>query len=508
MTNKELFIQEIDRHWVELKNNEDTIFENIEVELDAEQKFEQLKEHNTDYMMLISENSVYERKKMIKEYFWDRIVGDLYENTLRIMDAASILEEASKSFASSYKIEETARLILENGIFARFPRDKKKDLVENLIESTFYPLTYNEKKEPFNFLEESQLLGMTELIEEGFVDTARNWGSSIGRGITNTARTTKSLLILLSMVLVSPATVILSNIGKQALDKAAPKDTIKHGTSPSARKFYSFLDHISPVNWIFTFLTKDQHQLFTYLKQANNLENEYVQDALKTTGGDSTKMVEKCWNKHKIQINAKDRENATFWEKTKHVLNGRGLANFVRDPKYNNENQLLITLGKDASDPIYQKRFFDFRICVYDKLFEIILGYAKAVYSMDNESYEIIKAANDAHQTKNYKAFFDLKPKDDSDAAMFAIMKTLVALDSIAKSLETSKGDLAADKYIDRFSTYMTQNVKQTYKELDEMASLRQYNSDRYDEDDPDDETVADKIQKERFNAKKSIFEQ
>ncbi len=498
MTNKELFIQEVDKHWVALKNNEDTIFENIEIQMDSDAKFEELKDKFPQaYMELLSENSTYEKKKQIKEYFWDGIIGDLYESTIDIMAKANILEESHKSFENSYKIEETARLILENGIFARFPNKKKKELTDTLIEATFYPHAFEEKR------------GMTMesvLVEEGMLQSLQNAGNSLGRQVTNIARTTKSLYLILAMFLISPATMLMSNVGKQTLDRMSPGIAGKTGTSPTARKVYSMIDNLSPVKWIFSFLSKDQHDVFKYLKQANNLENEYVQDILKTAGGDSSKIVEKCWKQHKIQIEAKDRESATLWEKTKHVLSGKGLANFIRNPQYSDENQLMAMLSQDAADPIYQKRFYDFRVCVFDKLFEIILGYAKAIYSMDNESYEIIKAANDAHKTKNFKAFFDLRPKDDNDTAMFAIMKSLVAIDDISRTLERRKGDLAADKYIDKFSQYLTQNTKQVYKELDEMASQRKFNSDRYEEEDPDDETKSKAIALERFNQKKSIF--
>ncbi len=498
MTNKELFIQELDKHWLALKINEDTIFENIEIQLDAENKFLELKENHPDiYMDLLHENSTYEKKKTIKEYFWDRIVGEFYENTLEIMDKAGLLEEASRSFSNSYKIEETARLILENGIFAGFKDQKKKELINLVIEATFYPATYAEKYPDLTVTEEG-------IILEGWGQNLKNAGAATGRFVTGAARSVKSMLMILTTFLVSPATVLLSQVATQGVDKMGLSST--KGTSPSMQKFYSVLDSLSPVNMVFTFLNKDQMDLYKYLKQTNDMDNEYIQDILKTAGGNSNKMVEKCWNQNKIQMQAKDRESATLKENIIHFISGKGMSNLVRNPLYNNEKQLALILQSDAADPTYQKRFYDFRVCTYDKLFELILGYAKAIYSMDNESYEVIKAANSAHQTKNYKAFFDLKPKQDSDTAMFAIMKALVAVDSIARSLENNKGVLAADKYIDKFSQYLTQNVKQTYQELDELASLRKYNSDRYDEEDPDDEAKAKAIQDERFNAKKSIF--
>ena len=62
MTNKELFIQQVDKHWKELRHNEDTIFENIELQIDTDEKFQELKENNSEfYMELLHENSTYEK---------------------------------------------------------------------------------------------------------------------------------------------------------------------------------------------------------------------------------------------------------------------------------------------------------------------------------------------------------------------------------------------------------------------------------------------------------------
>jgi hypothetical protein len=218
-------------------------------------------------------------------------------------------------------------------------------------------------------------------------------------------------------------------------------------------------------------------------------------------------MIQKCWDKNKMQMPSSDPDNRSFLNYVGHLLNGKGISNFLRDPKYNNEAQIALVLKSDASNPSYQKMFFDFRVCVYEKLFEIILGYAKTIYSMDDASYEIIKAANDAHKTKNFKSFFDLRPKQDNEEAMFKIMRVLVSIDSIANSLEKRKSELVADKYIDRFTDFLRQNTKMVYQELNEMANQRKYNEDRYADDQPTDEEKAEVIAKERFNAKKSIFE-
>jgi hypothetical protein len=502
MTTKELFITEIDKHWEKLKNRDDVIFENISIKLDAEEKFEALRDSDPLlYQELFHENSTYEKKKMIQEYFWDNIVGELYENTVDIMHQAGILEEAQKSFEKSYKIENTAKLILENGIFANFNSKKKKELIDPLIESFFYPHSFVENNR--------SLLDLNfEALEETRIT---NFGNSLGSGITNAARLSKSLLLLLATFFISPATTLIGNPGARTLDAvnqwATGAPPANKGLNPTTRKFYAFLDNFGVVKLLFVFLNQDLTKVAEFLKRSNTLDNDYVDDILKEVGANPSQIVDKCWakNKHQIPVQS-NTEKSTFWSKIGHLLNGKGIANFLRNPLYNNDTQIALLLKSDSADPHYQKMFYDFRVCVYEKVFEIILGFAKAIYSMDDASYEIIKHANEVHKNKNFKAFFDLRPKQDNEEAMFAIMKALVAIDDIANTLEKRKGELVADKYIDKFNDFLRQNIKQTYQQLDEMANQKKYNADRYEEEDPDDETKAKKIAEERFNAKKSIF--
>ncbi len=502
LTNKELFTEEVNKHWVDLKNNPDTIFENIEIQLDSDNKFNEFKENDTIFNEFLYENSTYEKKKMIKEYFWDKIVGDLYENTVEIMRQADLLDEASNSFEHSYKIETTARLVLENGIFAKYSQQKKKEVVDLLIEASFYPNTFNEKNNNFAFLEEN--------TGASIVDWLSNVGSAFGVGITNAARSIRSLQILLTMFLVSPASLLLGNTVDQAIDATKKgitgREPQRRGSNPSTRRFYEFLEQFWPVKMVYSFLNKDQEDLYKFINKTTNLDDPYVQDILKTAGGNSSKIVRKCWEQHKIQPSSMQQSDSKVWTTIANIFNGRGLSNFIRNPQYATDTQISMLLKHDASDPLYQKRFYNFRICVYDKLFEIILGYSKAIYSMDDSSYEIIKYANDAHKSKNYKAFFDLKPTQDNEKAMFSVMRALVSIDSISKTLKDRKGDLVADPYVDTFSRMLDENVKSTYKALDEMASQKKYNEDRYEEEDPDDETKAEKMQAERFNQKRSIF--
>jgi len=500
LTTQDLFVMEVDKLWNELRKRDDTLFENIGIQIDAEGKFFDFKDnHFQEYMGLVQENSVYEKKKKIRTYFWDNIVGDLYEHTINIMKQAGLLEEALDSFEKSYKIETTARLILENGIFANFKNDKKKELTENIIDMCFYPYAYYENNRT--------ILDEKSILEEGWVSNSIQW---TGDRVRDIARLTKNIYLTLLFLLVTPATFTVGNLssrtGDEILDKLEGGGRVPTGMDPSLRKFYDFIDKFLGVNIIFKFLNKDLYDVSKLLKKTNNLENDDIKDILKEMKADPHKMIWKCWEKNKHQMSSSNPENPKFADYIKQFLTGKGLANFLRNPQYNNETQITLLLKSDAANSEYQKMFFDFRVCVYEKLFEIIMGYAKTIYSMDDASYEIIKAANEAHKGKNYKAFFDLKPKQENEEAMFKIMRVLVAIDSIANELEKRKGELVADKYIDRFIDFLRQNIKLTYNELNEMASQRKYNEERYKEDNPTDEEKEKAIKNERFEAKRSIF--
>ena len=515
-TTKEIFVEEIQKQWDLLRQRDDTIFENIEYTINAEGHFEQLKENNDPlYMELFHENSLYEKKKLIRQYFWDNIVGDLFENTIDIMKKAGLLEEALESFDKSYKIENTARLILENGIFAFMPANKKKELTENIITIALYPSTYIEENTSLIDVYNAGFDIYLEAID--FKNLQENWLvnsiDNVGSFVTGSARFIKNLILALSIFLISPATVIAGGLTKasdeslRALsDGKIPQNL---GLSPTARKIYQFLDNISPVKWIYDFLNKDLIAISQYLQKTNNLEDPYIQEILSDMGANRTNIIKKCWDKNKHQVPKNDEETRNWFNTITNLIknSGKALANAIRNPLYRNENQLSLLLKFDAADPKIQKMFYDFRICVYDKLFEIIIGYAKAIYSINDSSYEIIKAANEAHKQKNYKAFFKLHPKELNEEAMFNVMKALVAIDDIANTLAKRKDVLVADRYIDKFIDYLRLNIKHVYNELEELANQKKYNVNRYKEEDPDEETKAKIAKEEAFNRKKSIFE-
>jgi len=493
MTTNELLKLEFNKHWTSLKDRDDTIFENINIALDPEARiFEMLENKNATYMEIVQENSLYEKKRIIESYFYENIVGDLYEETIAGLKSQDLLQETLDSFEKNYKLETTARLILERGVFSKFSKKKERDiLVESVIEQGFYPATFYEKhRELIN----------SQTLEESWFAPQIQWAGDTIRDIARVLKNTRLFLVYLLVTPVASIMAVPSMVGSKITGS-------QNMQNPSLRKFYSFMDDLMPTNIIFKFLNKDLYDIAHYLKKVNNIEDEHLQEVLREMKTDPNKTINKCWTKNKYQITASNPDHPKMLERMIHFLSGKGLSNMLRDPKLQNETQIALAIKSDASDPAYQRMFYDFRVCLYEKIFENIIGYSKAIYSMDDASYEIIRSANDAHNNKNFKAFFDLRPTQDNEEAMFKIMRALVAIDAIGETLDKRKAELSADKFIDKFTTFLRQNIKLVYQELNDMANQRKYNEDRYNDDNPDEEEKSKLIQQERFNAKKSIFD-
>lgn len=497
----DVFENRISKNWTNLINRDDTIFETINYSLDSTNEFLKFKENNNDiYMFLVQESDTFLINKIIDQYFWESIVGELYDNTLKILNS---IEESTvyESFNNKIKMENTARIILENGVFKNFnliSMDERQEIIESIITSYFYGDS--------EYLEESWLLRRIEGVTDGIV--------SIGSAI-------KSFIAIIIYILISPAGNIFQALSKTG-NFLAEKIGFEHKKNmhPEMKKTGQFLDSIWPVMMIFQAATgKDLVKTSEYLQKLNLGDNPYLDATITGAGSDMSHIINKCWDKHKHPIDTKFDKNAPSSMsdfKFERTMDGifdvfknisKGLKNYVRNPIFNNTLQLSYILTMDATNPVYQRMFFDFRVCVYSKLFEIILGYGKTIYSMGDASYEIIKHGNDVHKNKNFKAFFNLKPKQENEEAMFNVMKSLVAIDNIAYEIRKNKSLLIADEYIEQFLTFLEQNIKQTYQQLDEIANLRKYNEDRYDKDELTDEEKAEKIKQNVFNNKRSIFD-
>lgn len=501
MTTKELFESHIDKNWGRLRENEETIFEGIQLTLDLEHEFNKFKSNDL-YMKVLHENSLYEKKKMLSEYFWSEIVGELYESTVKIMEETGLLEESLQSFENSYKIENTARLILENGVFEGFVQ--KKELIDLIINESFYPETTAEE------------------LQEGFLSSIRSTGQSAIALVVKSAQFVKAFLIGVFFLFISPGATVSKLAGADHPKTAKAMKilgAIMYGTSVAGATGVGLLTGgagalglgaglaaLGFAGKLYEATNSDLIKITEYLKKVNTLDNEYINDILKGAGTDSKALVKKCWEANRNQPLQPETRGALDRIVNAFANGTNGIHNWLRDPSTSDPVQIARILKDDAADPKYQKMFFDFRVCLYDKLFEIIIGYAQAIYSVDDSSYEVIRYANEVHRRKNFKAFFKLNPKEDGEVAMFKIIKLLIAIEEMIYNLHKNRADLIGDKYIDQFITKIEGQVKQAYQQLDELASQRSYNKARYDEANPSDEERAEALAKERDEQKKSIF--
>lgn len=547
-TTQDLFQSRINSNWELLRKNQDTIFENIQYSLNAEDEFRKFKKNHdgNQYMELVAESSLYTKKKLVDEYFWSTIVGDLYESTVRILEEAGLIEEAKQSFNKSYKIENTARLILENGVFVNFGEKRASELAEFIINETFYPD-----------------LNDAGVLEEGFMDSVRATRDSILSGVVASAKLMKSIMMLLTFVIISPVGTIfksynhfdggmkgtaagigmsgatvgaagavgslggagsavggfMSGLGGTASAAGASYGTGVLGTALSGLGGIGAVMGAlaSPaigfgvfgiLGYIWRSMNTDLIQVSSYLQKINSMgNNEHIEDLLRGAGTSKEGIVKKCWDKNKHQ-RLKNIEGEKVLNKMVNTIGNwsNGINNFLRDPLTSDPVQIALVLKDDASDPKYQKMFYDFRICFYEKLFEIIQGYATAIYSVDDSSYEVIKFANDVHKRKNFKAFFKLDPKEDGEIAMFKIIKMLIAIEEIVFTLKKHKSVIVGDLYIDKFIQTIEGYIKVAYQQLEELANQRSYNKSRYNIDEPTDAEKAIAIEQAKTDQKVSIF--
>jgi len=511
MTTEELFNDQMQKHWDRLRNNSETLFENTATCINFNKEFDKFKD-SPAFMEVVSESDLYTKKRILESYFWSDIIAPLYEATFEVLEKAGLVEESMQSFENSYKFENTARLILENGIFSSFPL--KKELTDELIEMFFYP--------------------SDEIIEEGFSET--------GRKVIDAGRAVWTLMQLLGYILVSPATSALNyksdsptsrkmvnllallllggvigsgilggvNLAIAGAGAVGIKSEVAVGVLATLFGLggkFAAMKVVGLPGEIWKFINEDLVEITKYLSKVNKLGGSDSKAILQEIGINPKELITKCWERNNHQLPANDDLKNGFSKLIRAMSNGaNSIRNLIRDPYFSNNVQLALSLKRDASDPKYQKMFYDFRVCMYDKIFEVIIGYAQMVYSVDDASYEIIRHANQVHRRKNFKAFFALDPKTDSEVAMFKLIKLLIVIEDMIIKLEEHKRELVADKFIDQFIQHMKMQIKNTYTTLDEMAQLRSYNKARYDEEQPTDEEKAEAIQKARNEAKRSIF--
>jgi len=442
-----------------LIKNKELIFENTmgNYNLDDNKLFEEFyfnKQFGYGKYLSIEES---QQTNFIKNYLFEHTIlpaFEQFENSLTTKKFKSLEESTSfdLDFSSSIKYENTARFLLENHVFKDFPKEQRLELTENIMFATqiqleesldSYRSNPNKLGETFDKVE--------EFMHKFFI------GNTIGL-----ARTLKETLLLGVVAFYSPYQLIgSSNVKYKMLGRS--------GISKPGKA----LELISPTRAIGEMLLKPYSSVGEILKKTNELDDESIKDFIKEIQEKEhtrESIINDCWTKN-ARINSTDNQNFKWSFQTLANIIKTGRMQYIGNPQDTGSGLLGFLFDIDASDPSFQKSFFEFRKCTYDHVFDLMLGYAKVSMAHDITSTDILEKVKVASRRKDYTIFNQIKAdgKDINDL-MYKVGKVLLSIDEIAEKLKENKQELFQDKYLDQFYMYLKQKIKQAYLDLDEAA--------------------------------------
>jgi len=457
---EEKFKSVVNYEYGKLLKNDELIFETTlgSYNIDADKLFEEFYyDKKNGYGKLISTPEE-QKTKFIKDYLFENTILPAFQNFEKSLTLKKfeMIEEGTRfdlDFSSQIKYENTARYLIENFIFNDFPKDKRTELTENIIFASKLQL----EESLDSFRNGYKNLGaaydkVEELISNIFV------GSTVGL-----ARIIKESLLFGLVALYSPYQLIgSSNIKYKILGRS--------GTSKPGKA----LELISPTRNIAEMLLKPYGKIGEILKQTNEIDNEDIKSFIKDIQEkENTRenIINDCWTKHARILDTTERQSFIFslntfanWIKT-------GRMQYIGNPQDTDKGMLGFLFNIDASDPSFQKSFFEFRKCTYDHVFDLLLGYAKVAMSQDITTTDILEKVKVASRRKDYNIFEHIKEEGrDVNDLMYKVGKVLLSVDEIAEKLKENKQDLYQDKYLDQFYMYLKQKIKQAYLDLDEAA--------------------------------------
>jgi len=440
-----------------LVKNEEYIFEGYN--LDTSKLFDDFYHDENGYSNFLRlEES--EKVDYIKQYFYENTIIPAVEDLLtaadtgRIKSELGLIQESSNelsllNFSDKVKLESTARYILENFIFRDYDLKTRREITENVIMAQ-------------NLLIEEAIDQQKNAFAEGMDNVLDVINKLLPQNLIGLARTIKEGLIMGLIFFYSPYQLIGSANHKFRLFGRA-------GTSPVGKA----INIISPCKNIGELLLKPYSEVGGLLKKVNQIENEDVQNFLKGIESQSRtreSIISDCWKKNARVEPTENRSWLSVFQIFADFIK-KGRMQFLGHPLDSGKGLLGFLFSIDADDPSFQKSFFDFRKCIYDHIFELILGYTKTAMSVEITSIEILEKIKVASRRKDYDIFNSIiESPEDMDNLMYKVGKVLLGIEEIAESLKQNKTVLYQDKYLEQFYTYLKQKIKQTYLDLDEAA--------------------------------------
>jgi len=460
---KKLFLETVNYEFQKLKKDESLIFH--ESNLNYTPNFMELYESwiadKNGYLEYLNTPDAFKKRHIIDYLFENSIAVITNEiNASIFKNYSTVLEETGNAYVSlttDIQVENTIRLILENYIFSDFPKDYKETLVEGILEL---------RREQYNIIEESIDGSTGTSIGKAAIDKLAETRDFLIDNIIGMSRSIKEMFLFLLLVLYSPYLLISSENVKYKIFGMSGLGNLK-----------KTLALIGPCRNLAELLLKGYDEIGAILKDVNEFDKPEIRDLLKEISkSDNTSniIINDCWTKNARTLPSEEVSEFSFSLKKVAEAIKLGRMQWLGHPSDTGQGLLGWLFTVDASDQSFQKSFFEFRKCIYDHIFDLILGYAKVAVELDIHNTEIIENIKMASRRKDFHFFEKLMgTSDKKELIMYKVGRALLAIDEIAENLKENKRILFQDKYLDQFYIYLKQKIKQTFLDLDEIAEKK-----------------------------------
>jgi len=404
-----------------LRKDENLIFENLNFTFDWNKEYKKFKDSKF-YMEILHENSDYEKMKKIKNYFYENIVFPLIEEIyLRATD-----------------LPITSEILLENTYNVLFDKIKKK-VNKNLIEEfeNFY-LQLNEEKR-------------LEILEElGYLDKLQQVGSSITKGISNTAQFAKKVAYDISLIFESLVYVLLMLFYLPA-------------KLPYVDKFFDYFFELEKAS---KSIVKKEISLLS-------VEKPELKDFFETELNTNLKsIIKECWNNNMKTINFQSNK---FLQSHPQIYKYYMLVktffyrNFYRPDLLNTDIEKSSFLKEVKEDRIFNSMLSNYRICVYSNIIDYLQSYAQVSFDIGEVESKLIKRLENIKNQRNavtilkeYKEFFNFRPKNKAEKVFILAVTNLIYLKELFLMVKKDISD------IDFYDRYIRKDIEVLIKKVDQ----------------------------------------
>jgi len=423
---EELFKKICTSEFEKLRKDENLIFESLNFTFDWDKEYEKFKNSNF-YMNILHENSDYEKMKKIKNYFYENIVFPLVEGM----------------YLKAENLPITSEILLENTYNILFDKIKKKvnkELIEEL-ENSYLQLS-----------EEKRLKILEEL---GYMDKIRNVGSSVVKGLKNTARFAKNVAYDIALMIDSLNYILLTLF---YLPVRLPYLDIFYNY------FFELDKSIKPiVKKELSILTVEKPELRDFFDSELNTDLKHI--------------IKDCWNNNMKTI---DLQSNKFIESHPQIYKYYMLIktffykNFFRPDNLISDMEKGDFLKEIKEDRIFNSMLSNYRICVYSNIIDYLQSYAQVAFDIGEVESKLIKRLENIKNQKNpsiilkdYKEFFSLKPKNKAEKAFILSVSNLIYLKEMFLMARKNVSDIEFyDRYIRKDIEILIKKVDQAMQNI------------------------------------------